>query len=185
MHPFDENVKLLDKNKFPVTFGITLTSNIEQDEKYIRRLCKIAKEHSGITINYRIALATPCPGREFRLMNFDNSIKLLYEISKKETPLVPIDFDCAINGCGVSFECFEKTVQDYRTEDFSYNCEADYTIDVLVDKAINFCYSLPEEIIPIKKIDRVPVLPTSIDGVLCVCPTDFYEGFFVARIKKK
>ena len=41
------------------------------------------------------------------------------------------------------------------------------------------------EILPIEPIDGIPVLPTSIDGVMCVCPTDLYEGFFVARIKKK
>ena len=41
------------------------------------------------------------------------------------------------------------------------------------------------EIVPIKQIDGVPVLPTSIAGVMCVAPTDLYEGFFVAKIKKK
>ena len=41
------------------------------------------------------------------------------------------------------------------------------------------------EIIPIEPIDGVPVLPTSMSGVLCVAPTDLYEGFFVAKIKKK
>ncbi|MBQ2835944.1 MAG: RsmB/NOP family class I SAM-dependent RNA methyltransferase [Clostridia bacterium] len=40
------------------------------------------------------------------------------------------------------------------------------------------------EIIPIENIEGVPVLHTSIDGVMCVAPTDLYEGFFVARIKK-
>lgn len=40
------------------------------------------------------------------------------------------------------------------------------------------------EIVPIKTIEGVPLLPTSIDGVMCVCPTELYEGFFVARIKK-
>ena len=41
------------------------------------------------------------------------------------------------------------------------------------------------EIIPIEVAEGVPVLPTSITGVLCVAPTDLYEGFFVAKIKKK
>ena len=40
------------------------------------------------------------------------------------------------------------------------------------------------EIIPIETIEDVPVLPTSISGVLCVAPTNLYEGFFVAKIKK-
>ena len=40
------------------------------------------------------------------------------------------------------------------------------------------------EIIPIGQIDNIPILPTSINGVICVSPTDLYEGFFVAKIKK-
>lgn len=40
------------------------------------------------------------------------------------------------------------------------------------------------EIVPIEPIKEIPLLPTSIAGVMCVCPTEFYEGFFVAKIKK-
>lgn len=41
------------------------------------------------------------------------------------------------------------------------------------------------EIVPIEPLDGVPTLPTTIDGTLSVCPTELYEGFFVAKIKKK
>ena len=41
------------------------------------------------------------------------------------------------------------------------------------------------EIIPIKPIEGIPMLPTKIEGTMCVCPTDLYEGFFVAKIKKR
>lgn len=40
------------------------------------------------------------------------------------------------------------------------------------------------KIVPIESIEGIPLLPTSIDGVMCVAPTDLYEGFFVARIKQ-
>ncbi len=33
-------------------------------------------------------------------------------------------------------------------------------------------------------LDGVPRLPTSLDGALCVRPTDLYEGFFVAKIRR-
>ena len=33
-----------------------------------------------------------------------------------------------------------------------------------------------------EKLKGLPKLPTSIDGTLCVCPTEEYEGFFVAKI---
>lgn len=42
------------------------------------------------------------------------------------------------------------------------------------------------EIIPIeiKGIEEIPTLPTKIKGTLCVCPNKYYEGFFVAKIRK-
>lgn len=42
-------------------------------------------------------------------------------------------------------------------------------------------------IIPInfKGIESLPILHSKIPGTLCVCPTDLYEGFFVAKIRKK
>ena len=40
------------------------------------------------------------------------------------------------------------------------------------------------KIVTIEPIERIPLLPTTIDGVMCVSPTYLYEGFFVARIKK-
>ena len=40
------------------------------------------------------------------------------------------------------------------------------------------------EIIPIEQIEGIPLLPTKLEGTMCVCPTEFYEGFFVAKIKK-
>lgn len=41
------------------------------------------------------------------------------------------------------------------------------------------------EIVPINVDKTVPKLPTKIDGTLCVCPNEEYEGFFVAKIRKK
>lgn len=32
--------------------------------------------------------------------------------------------------------------------------------------------------------EGLPLLPTSIEGSLCVCPTEFYEGFFMCKIKR-
>ena len=51
-----------------------------------------------------------------------------------------------------------------------------------------------QKFIDMKKIEIFPIdtsifsdailLPVSIEGTLCICPTRLYEGFFVARIKK-
>lgn len=42
------------------------------------------------------------------------------------------------------------------------------------------------EIIPIEfnGIEGIPLLPSKIKGTICVKPTDLYEGFFVAKIRK-
>ena len=40
------------------------------------------------------------------------------------------------------------------------------------------------KIIPIDKIEGIEYLPVTIEGTLCISPTELYEGFFVAKIKK-
>lgn len=42
------------------------------------------------------------------------------------------------------------------------------------------------EIVPIEfeGKEELPLLPTKIDGTLCVMPTELYEGFFIAKIRK-
>ncbi len=42
------------------------------------------------------------------------------------------------------------------------------------------------EIVPInfEGMEELPILPTKISGTLCVKPTELYEGFFVAKIRK-
>ena len=32
--------------------------------------------------------------------------------------------------------------------------------------------------------EGVPLLPTALPGVMCVCPDALYEGFFVAKLRK-
>ena len=43
------------------------------------------------------------------------------------------------------------------------------------------------EIVPInfEGMEFIPTLPTKIPGTLCVCPNELFEGFFVAKIRKK
>ena len=35
------------------------------------------------------------------------------------------------------------------------------------------------------QIPDLPLLPASLPGAICVCPTDSYEGFFMAKIRKE
>lgn len=43
------------------------------------------------------------------------------------------------------------------------------------------------EVVPInfEAFEEIPLLPTKVAGTLCVCPTELYEGFFVAKLRKK
>lgn len=43
------------------------------------------------------------------------------------------------------------------------------------------------EIVPIefKGMEQLPMLPVKIKGTVCICPNELYEGFFVAKIRKK
>ena len=40
------------------------------------------------------------------------------------------------------------------------------------------------EIVPIKLDKEIPTLPVKVEVTICVLPTELYEGFFVAKIKK-
>jgi hypothetical protein len=31
----------------------------------------------------------------------------------------------------------------------------------------------------------IPLLPVNIKGTVCVCPSELYEGFFIAKLRKK
>ena len=43
------------------------------------------------------------------------------------------------------------------------------------------------EIVPIDESLKnvLPVLPVNLEGTLCVMPNELYEGFYVAKIRKK
>ncbi len=43
------------------------------------------------------------------------------------------------------------------------------------------------EIVPITiaGIEEIPTLPSTIEGTITICPSTYYEGFFVAKIRKK
>lgn len=50
---------------------------------------------------------------------------------------------------------------------------------ILEDKSLS--------IMPITELDTndIPLLPSTIEGIITVCPTEYFEGFFVAKIKKQ
>ncbi|MCI9585315.1 MAG: RsmB/NOP family class I SAM-dependent RNA methyltransferase [Bacilli bacterium] len=54
------------------------------------------------------------------------------------------------------------------------------------EEVVNSVLTSGLEIVPIDEnlFDGIPLLPVSIDGTICVCPTKLYEGFYIAKIRK-
>ena len=117
--------------------------------------------------------------------------------------------DAPCSGSG-TISIFDKKLETTFTEDLvnrSSKVQAD-----LLKKAITLlkpghamvystCSILAKEnenilqkFIDLKQIEILPIdvsvftdavlLPTSIDGTLCICPSNLYEGFFVAKLRK-
>lgn len=120
----------------------------------------------------KILLDAPCSGsgtinitdsnleKYFSKELYIRAIKTQKELLEKATKIVKIGGEIVYSTCSVLKDENEKIVQNILNKN-------------------NF------EIVPINmNITEIPILPTTIEGTLCVCPTDLYEGFYVAKIKK-
>ncbi len=54
----------------------------------------------------------------------------------------------------------------------------------IIEKALK---NVNARILPIEfnAKEELPLLPTNINGTMCVMPNEFYEGFFIAKICKE
>ncbi len=90
------------------------------------------------------------------------SIKTQRELIKKAVRILRVNGELIYSTCSILKEENEKVVEE-------------------ILKLSNI------EIVPIdEKIFKgeLPLLPTNIQGTICVCPNRLYEGFFVAKLKK-
>lgn len=120
----------------------------------------------------KILLDAPCSGsgtinitdsnleKYFSKELYIRSIKTQKELLEKAAKIVKIGGEIVYSTCSVLKDENEKIIQNILNKN-------------------NF------EIVPINmNITEIPILPTTIEGTLCVCPTKIYEGFYVAKIKK-
>ncbi len=145
---FEANMYYLNKMQNPhsTTFGITLTSNLEEDKGYIEKLIRLGKLYPRAVNYYRIALATPCHDKEFKLKNFDKSILEFYRALDEAGQIdIPVTYDCCINSCQLSDKVMLKILQDHRTHNFQHRCVPS-RVDILSDRKLAFCASQPYEI---------------------------------------
>lgn len=122
----------------------------------------------------KILLDAPCSGSGTLNLNqmdvekvftkelVDRSIKTQKELLKKAVRILKTNGELIYSTCSILKEENEKVVEE-------------------VLKLGNI------EIVPMNELDfkDIPLLPVNIEGTICVCPTDLYEGFFVAKLIKK
>ena len=121
----------------------------------------------------KILLDAPCSGsgtinlndtnldKNFTKELVDRSIKTQKELLKKAVKILKTNGELIYSTCSILKEENEKVVEE-------------------ILKMGNI------EIVPIdeKEFKDIPTLPVNVQGTLCVCPNELYEGFFVAKLRK-
>lgn len=121
----------------------------------------------------KILLDAPCSGSGTLDLNNDNvekifteelidrSVKTQKELIKKAVKVLKVNGELIYSTCSILKEENEKIIEE-------------------ILKIENM------EIIPIdsKMFEGVPLLPVKLEGTICVCPSDLYEGFFVTKLKR-
>ena len=121
----------------------------------------------------KILLDAPCSGsgtlnafdpktnKVFTKTLVNNSKSLQIELLKKASQILKVNGEMIYSTCSILKEENEQVLEE-------------------VLKQGNL------RIVPIDNdlYKDIPMLPVTIPGTMCVCPTEFYEGFFVAKLKK-
>lgn len=121
----------------------------------------------------KILLDAPCSGSGTIYINDEKmenkftedlikrSIKFQEELINKALKVLKIGEEMVYSTCSILQEENEQIIQKILNKG---NAQI-----ILIDK---------------ENLKGIPFLPTKIEGAICVKPTDLYEGFFVAKIKK-
>ena len=121
----------------------------------------------------KILLDAPCSGSGTLLINDESmeefntdlvnrSIKFQTELIKEAIKHLNKNGELIYSTCSILKEENEEVLKT-----------------ILEDKSLS--------IMPITELDTndIPLLPSTIEGIITVCPTEYFEGFFVAKIKKQ
>jgi NOL1/NOP2/sun family putative RNA methylase len=119
----------------------------------------------------KILLDAPCSGsgtiqlndfkanQVFNKQTLDKICDIQYELLKKAVKLINKGDEIVYSTCSILKE------------------ENEYIINKILKEG-------QLELVPIKISDELPKLPTLLEETLCICPTDEFEGFFVAKLRK-
>lgn len=147
-----------------------LKYNIDkQGAKKVNIMIEDARKLNDFFSFDKILLDAPCSGsgtsniykENFTQELINRSVKTQEELLKKALKILKRGKDMVYSTCSILKEENENVLKKILTKSNA-------------------------EIVPIEKelLKGIPLLPTSLEGVICVAPTDLYEGFFVAKIRK-
>ena len=161
-----------EKNKIR---GDRLKYNLtKQGATRVNVLNKDARELDDFLSFDKILLDAPCSGSGTINLNNENTIKYFNndlvarstkvqkELLSKAIDLLKKDHEMVYSTCSILREENEEILK-------------------------NFIKTNKIEIVPINKelFEGITLLPTIIEGTICVMPSKLYEGFFIAKIRKK
>lgn len=121
----------------------------------------------------QILLDSPCSGsgtldindlnteKYFTTKLIEKSTKAQYALLKKALKILKPEHEMIYSTCSILKEENEEIVKKVLKE-------------------------MNAQIVPIEieGMNKLPLLPVSIEGTVCMCPNELYEGFYIAKIKK-
>lgn len=121
----------------------------------------------------QILLDSPCSGsgtlnsedanteKYFTTKLIEKSIKSQYALLKKALKILKPGHEMVYSTCSILKEENEEIVKKVLKE-------------------------MKAEIVPIKfdGIEDLPVLPVTLEGTVCIAPTEYFEGFYIAKIRR-
>lgn len=164
------NITATEKNKIRAE---RLKYNIEKQGAKVYVMTQDARKIDDFFSFDQILLDAPCSGSGtiylqeskqegiFTVTQIEKNTKLQLALLKKAIRLLKIGKEMVYSTCSILVSENEAILQE-----------------VLKDKKV--------EIVPIELegLEEIPLIPTKIKGTLCVCPNEYYEGFFIAKLKK-
>ena len=147
---FEKNIKLFRKYKKTISTGITLMMDEEYDKRSIENMVRLGKEYPDVVDHYRLGIATPFHKNKVELLCYDEPVLKFCELAKKETPNIGIGFDCPTNNCQVTPKTMAKLIEDYKVASIAMVSQCSPVFDIMVDKSIKYCSSVPDDFIPAK-----------------------------------
>ena len=139
----------------------------KQGAKFVNVMQEDARKLSDFLKFDKILLDAPCSGsgtenifeEKFTKELINRSSKTQEELLKKALKIVKSDGEIVYSTCSILNQENEKIIDKFIKE---RKCE----------------------IIPIEIPKEIETLPTEILGTVCVCPSKYFEGFFIAKIRK-